>query len=221
MKAQLCEAHEQEVENLLLRHVFELIRTIRRFNGIDQARVKTAWDKLEGAVEEVLEFDAGTMDDELKLTRLFGDSTISQVYMLCDAYESGYGHGLQLDRHDNELNDLYADPRHNEAYKLGYRKGQRLSNRQNPTSPEAIRNEGDRVTVGRYLLKTPMPETVLAVAGDSEELPLKLDSTTIALYAQVAKQRGVTVAQVITQVLEHCTVGEITAAAQRLQNPAS
>ena len=47
---------------------------------------------------------------------------VTRVYMICDAYESGFGHGLQDDGHDDGK-DLYADPELAEAYTLGYTVG--------------------------------------------------------------------------------------------------
>lgn len=46
----------------------------------------------------------------------------SKVFMICDAYESGFGHGLQDDGHDNGA-DLFTDPELAEAYTLGYQNG--------------------------------------------------------------------------------------------------
>jgi hypothetical protein len=43
--------------------------------------------------------------------------------MIVDAYESGVGHGLQ---NDGLNGDYYADPELNEAYHLGYDKGQQM-----------------------------------------------------------------------------------------------
>jgi len=45
---------------------------------------------------------------------------ISRVFQICNAYESGFGHGLQ----DDGLNeDYYTDDELNEAYKIGYNAG--------------------------------------------------------------------------------------------------
>jgi len=46
----------------------------------------------------------------------------SRVFMICDAYESGFGHGLYNDAH-HDGNVLYADPELAEAYSLGYQSG--------------------------------------------------------------------------------------------------
>jgi hypothetical protein len=46
----------------------------------------------------------------------------SKIFMICDAYESGFGHGLQEDGH-NGLDNPYGDPDHNEAYQIGYQAG--------------------------------------------------------------------------------------------------
>lgn len=219
---QVSEATDQEVENLLLRRIFELVRTVRRFNGLDKARVATAWDSLEIAVEQVLTFDAGTMDDELKLSKLFGSSTLSQVFKICDAYESGYGHGLQLDGLDNAHNDMFADPRHNEAYKLGYKKGARLSNRQTLSAPEAIRNEGDRVMVGRVLLQhaSEQPDysgvEVIESVDDTVAVKLRLDSTVLMTFGHHARESDVSLEALIERVLQQATLKDIVTSAEQM-----
>lgn len=48
---------------------------------------------------------------------------ISDVYMICDAYESGIGHGLKKDGHDDRQGDLFSNPLHGEAYRIGYKRG--------------------------------------------------------------------------------------------------
>ena len=50
---------------------------------------------------------------------------ISEVYRICDAYESGVGHGQKDDKHDNKSSDLYAEKDMNEAYQIGYAFGLR------------------------------------------------------------------------------------------------
>ena len=47
----------------------------------------------------------------------------SEIYMLCNAYESGVGHGLQQDGHDSKNGTLYASKDLNEAYQIGYEFG--------------------------------------------------------------------------------------------------
>lgn len=49
---------------------------------------------------------------------------ITKVFMICNAYESGYGHGFNADGKDGSY---YSDPDLNEAYKYGYEQG--LENR--------------------------------------------------------------------------------------------
>jgi hypothetical protein len=46
--------------------------------------------------------------------------TILKVYQICNAYESGYGHGYNNDGKDG---DYYSDSELNEAYKIGYNNG--------------------------------------------------------------------------------------------------
>jgi hypothetical protein len=48
---------------------------------------------------------------------------VSKVFMICDAYESGYGHGLANDGLDLSKTP-HGNPEHGEAYQLGYEKGQ-------------------------------------------------------------------------------------------------
>ena len=52
------------------------------------------------------------------------------VFFICDAYESGFGHGAKNDG----LNDgsIFADKRHGEAYELGYAEGLKRSKREQP-----------------------------------------------------------------------------------------
>ena len=47
---------------------------------------------------------------------------VSRVFEICNAYESGYGHGYEKDR---KRGDYYHDPELCEAYKLGYDNGYR------------------------------------------------------------------------------------------------
>lgn len=56
-------------------------------------------------------------------------TAISEVYMLCDAYESGIGHGLKGDGKDGSY---YADPRFSEAYRVGYKFGEARAKRPAP-----------------------------------------------------------------------------------------
>lgn len=51
---------------------------------------------------------------------------IGDVFFICDAYESGFGHGAKNDG----LNDgsIFSDSRHGEAYELGYAVGLKRSN---------------------------------------------------------------------------------------------
>lgn len=46
--------------------------------------------------------------------------TVSKVFMICNAYESGYGHGLNMDGKNGKY---FSDPEHNEAYQIGYKEG--------------------------------------------------------------------------------------------------
>lgn len=58
---------------------------------------------------------------------------VSKVYMICDAYESGVGHGLQGDGHDNSKGNLFGDNKDlNEAYCIGYKLGDERRKRKEP-----------------------------------------------------------------------------------------
>lgn len=46
---------------------------------------------------------------------------ISEVFKICDAYESGIGHGLKKDAHSK---GHYDSDQLNEAYEIGYKIGQ-------------------------------------------------------------------------------------------------
>lgn len=46
----------------------------------------------------------------------------SRIYMICDRYESGYGHGVKNDGLDLSKTP-HADPELGEAYKIGYEAG--------------------------------------------------------------------------------------------------
>ena len=48
--------------------------------------------------------------------------TISTVFMICDAYESGVGHGRE--RSGPGMTAMYGNYDHQEAYEIGYRFGQ-------------------------------------------------------------------------------------------------
>jgi ribosomal protein L40E len=49
---------------------------------------------------------------------------ITRVFEICNAYESGYGHGYEHDGHDD---DYYHSDDLNEAYHLGYAEGMEQS----------------------------------------------------------------------------------------------
>lgn len=127
MTQDISEETAQDVELVLLRQLYEHVRTALRFDGIDHQRVKRAWGEMDMAVERVKLFDSGLMDAEDTHELLHGSGHISQIFKTCDAYESGYGHGLRRDGHNNADSELYADVRLNTAYQIGYRKGERLA----------------------------------------------------------------------------------------------
>lgn len=47
----------------------------------------------------------------------------SKVFMICNSYESGFGHGLANDGLDLSKTP-HGDPEHGEAYQIGYEAGQ-------------------------------------------------------------------------------------------------
>jgi hypothetical protein len=58
---------------------------------------------------------------------------ISHVYEICNAYEAGYGHGVNKDGKNGEY---YSDKDLNEAYKIGYLAG--LNSAKEEDSDESI-----------------------------------------------------------------------------------
>lgn len=57
-----------------------------------------------------------------------GMPSVSQVFMICDAYESGMGHGLQRDGH---CLAVFTNPEHTEAYRIGYELGEKRASEAN------------------------------------------------------------------------------------------
>lgn len=49
---------------------------------------------------------------------------VSKVYMICDSYESGYGHGIKNDGLDITHTPI-EDKECAEAYQIGYEEGKR------------------------------------------------------------------------------------------------
>ena len=47
---------------------------------------------------------------------------VSRIYMICDRYESGYGHGIKCDGLDLSRTP-HSDPELAEAYQIGYDAG--------------------------------------------------------------------------------------------------
>ena len=47
---------------------------------------------------------------------------VSRIFVICERYESGYGHGLDNDGLDGSKTP-HADPEHQEAYQIGYEAG--------------------------------------------------------------------------------------------------
>lgn len=65
------------------------------------------------------------------------EPVISEVFRICDAYESGFGHGAKNDG----LNDgsIFADKRQGEAYELGYAEGVNRSKREQAEQEPLVR----------------------------------------------------------------------------------
>lgn len=159
------EACAQEAELILLRSVFENARRLLRFNGVDRTKADQAYDALDASCEQVKLLDGNLLEDEDLLQITEGGPLIAVVLRICEAYEHGYGNGLHLNGKNNAAGELYQDPRQNLAYQLGYRKGAALSNRQGFSTPEAIRNEGDRSTFGHLILAEQLKQ--VTGAGDA------------------------------------------------------
>lgn len=122
----LCEATEQEAELVLLRKLYERVRGFFRFNGVDATRRDRYLGEMDTLVEQVKLLDSGLIEGEDVKKLLAGSGFVSMTYRICHAYESGYGHGLRGDGLDNAEDDLFSDPRENEACRIGYRQGQRV-----------------------------------------------------------------------------------------------
>jgi len=69
---------------------------------------------------------------------------VSRVYMICDRYESGYGHGLRNDGLDLSRTP-HADVELGEAYQIGYEAGKAENAKRNgvPDFLSQALNEGD------------------------------------------------------------------------------
>lgn len=61
--------------------------------------------------------------------------TVSRVFEICNAYESGYGHGVNL---DGKNGDYFTDPDLNEAYKIGYDKGSEMAHEDEYAAIKAV-----------------------------------------------------------------------------------
>lgn len=61
---------------------------------------------------------------------------ITKVFMICNAYESGYGHGFNEDGKDGKDGGYFTAPDLNEAYRYGYEQG--LENKEEIKEAERI-----------------------------------------------------------------------------------
>lgn len=224
---EISEADAQEVEACLLRAVYENARTILRFHGVDAQRVTRAFGELDMNVERVKLFDGGLWDVDGVNELLNGRSFISRVYQICSAYESGYGHGLQLDGFDNREGGLHCCPRCDEAYKIGYRKGAALAQAQS-RQPDVLQRERERHQAAAMLAQQvvldaiPVPQhlqSALDRALGLEEFVLRLPKQVADLYCEQAKAYGVIPMAVVRQVVLNASLGEIMAAAAQVADP--
>lgn len=153
MQSEVSEITEQEAEAHLLRRVFESARRFLRFNGVDALKMRQAVLSLDMACEQVKLFDGGLMDEDDFARLLRGTGSISHVARILDAYECGQLHGLQVDGDDNAQNGKYDDPRYNDAYRIGYKKGAHLAHKQGSITPGAVLNAANGARVARTLLR--------------------------------------------------------------------
>lgn len=76
------------------------------------------------------------------------------IFAICDAYESGMGHGLQLDGHKSGA--IFGNPEHGKAYEIGYELGEeraRDGKKAAPTTPTATADSAaDSPVDYRFLL---------------------------------------------------------------------
>ena len=72
---------------------------------------------------------------------------VSKTYEICNAYESGYGHGYQR---DGKNGDYFTDDKLNEAYKIGYDAGVDASSNENKTREERITRRAWEVCLNIY-----------------------------------------------------------------------
>ena len=68
----------------------------------------------------------------------------SKIYMICNSYESGYGHGLKNDGLDLSKTP-HADQEQGEAYQIGYEAGQEAREKKRPDFFSQALNEGDGI----------------------------------------------------------------------------
>ena len=63
--------------------------------------------------------------------------TISRVFMICDAYESGMGKGL---KRKPRMRNIFGNPEHEEAYQIGYELGFERSLESKSKTPKKIKS---------------------------------------------------------------------------------
>lgn len=62
------------------------------------------------------------------------------IFAICDAYESGIGHGLQRDGHKSGA--IFGNPECGMAYEIGYEEGEERSSWKKPAAPPVADAEG-------------------------------------------------------------------------------
>jgi hypothetical protein len=135
-RASLAPVSAQPDEGTMLHLSRELIAALKRLSFAAQTTGGTAGadTELQGAIaqaEKALSIGA--------VARAVSASEVSPVsaqqgaaepkrrdiFSICDAYESGMGHGLQRDGHKSGA--IFGNPEHGKAYEIGYEEGERRS----------------------------------------------------------------------------------------------
>lgn len=127
----LCKTHPEVNGGFIVNMALNNIRTARAQEQAGQEPIGLNEVRRIAAeyTEQNSQVDSGNLYwalcEALKYTE--PKPVISDVFFICDAYESGFGHGAKNDG----LNDgsIFADSRHGEAYELGYSEGLKRSKR--------------------------------------------------------------------------------------------
>lgn len=102
---------------------------------------------------------------------------VSKVYMICSAYESGYGHGL--DGKDDYCNPYKEGTEEHEAYAIGRREGkQRLESNQ---KRYAAMDDGQKF-YRTQLVRHKKTRGIYTIIGYGK---IEKDQTPVAIYEQL------------------------------------